>query len=138
MLKKLLYGLKHYPKQWYKRSVIAIFKANIIVFVYFKKLFDGSFIYLFLYVDDMLIAAKNTSKINKLKAKLNGEFDMKDLGAAKKILGMVIKRNRYARKLYLTEKSFVKKVLECFGTKIAKLLSTPFVTHLRLSTTFSP
>ena len=51
-------------------------------------------IYLLLYVDDMLIAAKNMCDIQNLKILLNGEFDMKDLGAVKKILGMELYRDR--------------------------------------------
>ena len=43
-------------------------------------------------MDDMLIAAKSMSEVNKLKTLLSGEFDMKDLGAATKILGMEIHR----------------------------------------------
>jgi len=34
------------------------------------------------------------SKLKELKKMLSREFDMKDLGAAKKILGMEIKRDR--------------------------------------------
>ena len=41
--------------------------AMIILFI-FKKTFDGSFIYLLLYVDDMLIAGRDKSLVNKLKA----------------------------------------------------------------------
>ncbi|GMI78960.1 cysteine-rich RLK (RECEPTOR-like protein kinase) 8 [Hibiscus trionum] len=62
--------------------------------VYLRKLQDGSFIYLLLYVDDMLIASKSQQEIDKLKAQLNQEFEMKDLGEAKKILGMEISRDR--------------------------------------------
>ena len=57
--------------------------------VYFRKLNDGSFIYLLLYVDDMLIAAKNLSEIHTLKLQLNSEFEMKDLVAAKKFLAWI-------------------------------------------------
>ncbi|WVZ89612.1 hypothetical protein U9M48_035991 [Paspalum notatum var. saurae] len=46
-----------------------------------------------LYVDDMLIAAKSKVDIANLKAQLSSEFEMKDLGAAKKILGMEISRD---------------------------------------------
>jgi len=42
----------------------------------------------------MLIAARDKSLVIKLKAQLNSEFDMKDLGSAKKILGMEINRDR--------------------------------------------
>ena len=47
-----------------------------------------------LYVDDMLIAAKSMREIHKLKESLKSEFEMKDLGAASRILGMDIIRNR--------------------------------------------
>ena len=40
----------------------------------------------------MLIAVKSMSEVNKLKILLSKEFDMKDLGAAKKIRGMEIRR----------------------------------------------
>ena len=49
-----------------------------------------------LYVDDMLITAKE--EIRTVKAQLNNEFEMKDLGAAKKIPGMEILRDRVARR----------------------------------------
>jgi hypothetical protein len=61
--------------------------------VYHRKLSDGSLVYLLLYVDDMFIATKNLVEINRLKTQLSGEFEMKDLGATKKILGMEIHRD---------------------------------------------
>jgi hypothetical protein len=45
--------------------------------VYVKSFDDGSFIFLLLYVDDMLIAAKCIVEVNKLKVLLSKEFDMK-------------------------------------------------------------
>ena len=57
---------------------------------YSRKLFDGSFIYLLLYMDDMLLAAKNKVEITSLKALLSNKFEMKDLGIVKKILDMKI------------------------------------------------
>jgi hypothetical protein len=43
--------------------------------------------FLLLYFDNISIAFKNISMINNLKDKFNGEFEIKDLGAAKKVLG---------------------------------------------------
>jgi hypothetical protein len=106
--------------------------------MYFKNLGNDSFIYLLLYVDDMLIAAKDISEINRLKEELHGEFEMKHLGAAKKILGIEIQRDKISGKLYLTQKSFIEKVLERFGMKDAKLVSTPLAAHFRLSAALSP
>ena len=62
--------------------------------VYLRKLQDRSYIYLLLYVDDMLIASKSHTEIEKLKSQLNREFEMKDLGEVKKILCMEISRDR--------------------------------------------
>jgi len=64
--------------------------------------FNGSFTYLQLYVDDMLIASKDNTVINKWKSQLSDVSEMKDLGAAKKILGMEIHRGQKAGKVYLS------------------------------------
>jgi ATP-binding cassette subfamily B (MDR/TAP) protein 1 len=47
------------------------------------KFDDGSPIYLLLYIDDMVIAARSKKEITTLKAHVSSEFEMKDLGAAK-------------------------------------------------------
>ncbi|KAE8673094.1 hypothetical protein F3Y22_tig00111812pilonHSYRG00176 [Hibiscus syriacus] len=100
---------------------------------------DGSFIYLLLYVDDMLIASKSQKEIDKLKAQLNQEFEMKDLGEAKKILGMEIRRNRQRGKLCLTQKQYLRKVLQCFGmNENTKHVTIPLASHLKLSSQLSP
>jgi hypothetical protein len=54
--------------------------------VYLKFVIESP-TYLLLYADDMLIATKSMKEIAALKAQLSREFDMKDFGAAKKILG---------------------------------------------------
>jgi len=65
--------------------------------VYFKQSKDPT--YLLLYVDDMLIATRNKTYVQKLKTQLKKEFDMKDLGKAKKIFGMEITRDRSSSRL---------------------------------------
>ena len=72
--------------------------------VYFKRLENDIFIILVLYVDDMLVASKNMVKINRLKAQMARMFDMKDLGAARQILGMeIFRRHRRNGKLWLSQ-----------------------------------
>ena len=58
--------------------------------VFVKKFFDGEFIIFLLYVDDMLIIGRDTSKIDKLKKELSKSFEMKDLGPTSHILGIKI------------------------------------------------
>ena len=87
----------------------------------------------------MLIASKSQNEIDKLKAQLNQEFEMKDLGEAKKILGMEISRDRPRGKLCLNQKQYLKKVLQCFGVnENTKHVSTPLASHLKLSAQLSP
>ncbi|KAJ9567521.1 hypothetical protein OSB04_003487 [Centaurea solstitialis] len=140
---KSLYGLKQSPRQWYKRfdafvTAHGLSNSSYDSCVYFKKCDDGSILYLLLYVDDMLIAAKDMGEVQKLKDQLNSEFDMKDLGAAKKMLGMEIVRDRKARKLYLSQEGYVQKVLRRFGMSEAKSVNTPFAPHFKLSSALSP
>ena len=66
--------------------------------MYFHKVQKGSFIYLLLHVDDMLIASKRKYEIEKLKTQFNKKFEMKDLGESKKILSMEICRHRVREK----------------------------------------
>lgn len=54
------------------------------------------------------------SKINELKQMLSFKSNMKDLGAAEKILRMEIKRNRDNRRLYLSKGKYIEKLLEKF------------------------
>jgi len=61
--------------------------------VYYNKLPGGEYIYLLLYIDNMSIASKSRSVIDKLKKDLSSEFEMKELGEAKKVLGMEIERD---------------------------------------------
>ena len=92
--------------------------------VYFRELPNKSMIYLLLYVDDILIAAKSKANLYQLKQQLSSEFDMKDLGVAKKILGMEIFRNREACSIRLSQEQYVKKVLFRFGMENAKPVTT--------------
>jgi len=136
--------LKQSPRQWYKRFDRFIkgqryTRNKFDHCVYFRKLQERSFIYLLLYVDDMLIASKNKDEIEKLKTQLNQEFEMKDLGKAKKILGMEICRDRARGKVSLSQKQYLKKVLQQFGmTEQTKPVSTPLASHFKLSAQLSP
>jgi hypothetical protein len=102
--------------------------------VYMRSLDDDSFIFLLLYMDDMFIVAKTIVEVNKLNVLLSKEFDMKDLGAAKKILRMEICRDKDAKRLWLSQVGYVKKVLERFSMENAKPISTPLPNHFHLST----
>ncbi|KAJ4703293.1 Retrovirus-related Pol polyprotein from transposon TNT 1-94 [Melia azedarach] len=142
-LKKSLYGLKQSPRQWYKRFdsymiEIGYTRSPYDCCVYYSKATNGSLIYLVLYVDDMLIAAENKSNVQKLKDLLSVKFEMKDLGAARKILGMEIYRDRSKKKLFLSQKGYIQKILSRFGMSTAKPIDTPSAANAHLSVAFAP
>lgn len=96
LLKKSLYGLKQSLMQWYKWFYTFMihngFTKSLNYYdscVYHGKLDEDS-IYFLLYIDDILIDIKIMLAINKLKKLLGEEFDIKNLGGARKILGMEI------------------------------------------------
>jgi len=113
-------------------------RSNYDSCVYLKKLSSEEFIYLLFYVDYMLIVAPNMEEIVRLKEQLGLAFEMKDLGATKRILSMEISRDRPNRKLFLSQKEFAKKVICRFGMEKAKIVSTPLATHFKLLATPSP
>ena len=99
LLKKSLYGLKQSPRQWYKRFDTFVIESGFSrssydSCLYVKGLRSKEAIYLLLYVDDILLAGPDFNEIQKVKEVLSSEFDMKDLGPAKKILGITILRNK--------------------------------------------
>ena len=58
---------------------------------------------------------------------------MKDLGKAKKILGMQIKRDDKMNELKISQKVYLYRVLDIFGMGRAKPILTPIAQHFKLS-----
>ena len=102
-LKKSIYGLKQSPRMWYQNfntyvQRIGFVRSKVDHCVYYKQVGEY-FIYVVLYVDDMLLAGKNMEVIKEVKMQLSSNINMKDLNVFNLILGMEIKRNRAHRKL---------------------------------------
>jgi hypothetical protein len=141
-LRKSLYGLKQAPRQWYKKfdsfmCNTGFTRCDADHCCYVKN-FENSYIILLLYVDDMLVAGSSIKEINNLKKQLSKQFAMKDLGAAKQILGMRIIRDRANGTLKLSQTEYVKKILSRFSMDGAKPVSTPLGSQFRLTKDQSP
>jgi hypothetical protein len=68
------------------------FKENIEDNCVYAKFKNGKFIFLVLYVDDILLASSDVSLLLETK-----KFDMKDLGEALFVLGIEIHQDRRKR-----------------------------------------
>lgn len=96
------------------------------------------YIILLLYVDNMVLVGYDMQETNKLKKQMSSEFEMKDLGATKRILGKSIAIDRFTGTLILSQVKYIKKVLENFNTENVKVRSTPLGSQLRLTKKQSP
>lgn len=94
--------------------------------------------YLLLYVDDILIASGYKSEIFEIRKLLSSEFEMKDLGTAKKILGMGILRDRGRRSLVLSQRLYIEKVIARFNMLKSKTVTTPLGQQFKLSISQAP
>nr|GEW78285.1 retrotransposon protein, putative, Ty1-copia subclass [Tanacetum cinerariifolium] len=138
LLKKSLYGLKQSPRQWYRRFNEYMLsngfkRSSYDICVYYRSYAPGEYIYLLLYVDDMLIACKSKAEIGSTKSLLKREFDMKDLGEAKKILGMEIIRDWSRKILRVSQSRYISKILNNFRIDNGKSVQMPLVGHFKLS-----
>ncbi|GKD47186.1 retrovirus-related pol polyprotein from transposon TNT 1-94, partial [Tanacetum coccineum] len=82
---------------------------------------------------DMLIAYKSKAEIGSTKSLLKKEFDMKELGEAKKILGMDINRDQSRKILRVSQSGYVSKILNNFRINNGKSVKMPFGGHFKLS-----
>lgn len=140
LLKKSIYNLKQSPRQWNRRfddfmKSQDFVRSSYDSCAYYKSYGEGKVIYLLLYVDDMLVAAKDMREVQKLKDLLSSEFEMKDLGPARRILGMDIHRDREKCVLTLSQGAYVTKVLKKFMMEESKPVYTPMGSHFKLSST---
>ena len=97
-LKKSIYGLKQASRQWYLKFDGTIrkfgFKENVEDNCIYTKFKNGKFIFLILYVDDILLSSSDVNLLLETKKFLSSNFDMKDLGEVSFVLGIKIHRDR--------------------------------------------
>lgn len=130
LLKKSLYGLKQSSRQWYLTFNDYILKIGFEMSKYdncvFIKKKNGSVVaYLLLYVDDMLVSAATVVEVQEIKDQLRVQFEMKDLGCARRILGMDIVRDG--------EEDYISKVLKKFQLDSSKPVTVPLAQQFKLS-----
>ncbi|PRQ51433.1 putative RNA-directed DNA polymerase [Rosa chinensis] len=78
------------------------------------KISGRNFIFLVLYVDDILLASTDKGLLQETKYFLSSNFDMKDLGEASFVLGIEITRDRTKHLLGLSQQNYISKILKRF------------------------
>ena len=81
----------------------------------YLKVNGSKFIFLVLYVDDILLANSDLKLLRETKSSLSNTFDMKDLGQASFVLGIEIHRDRSRGMLGFSQKAYINRVLQRFN-----------------------
>ena len=91
-LKKSIYELKQASQQWYLKFNDTItsfgFKENTIDWCIYLKVNGSKFIFLILYVDDILLASSDLDLLHETKKFLYKNFEMKYMGKATYVIAI--------------------------------------------------
>ena len=130
-LRKSIYELKQTSRQWYLKFDETImkfgFKENDEDNCIYAKFKSGKFIFLILYVDDILLASSDVGLLLETKKFLSSNFDMKNLGEASFVLGIKIHWDRRKGVLRLSQKAYLEKVLKKYSMHTCKPSPGPIV-----------
>ena len=135
-LRKALYGLKQAPRAWNTRLKQELESMGFTASEADPGLFIGHFkhgtVYLLVYVDDILVAAKSIADIRHVKDRLTKVFKVRDLGEAKYFLGMSLDRDRQAKTLKMTQERLAIELVSRYGMRESKTKSVPLSTSIKL------
>jgi Reverse transcriptase (RNA-dependent DNA polymerase) len=136
LLRKALYGLKQSPRAWFHviAEVLADFNFNQsesdpCIWIHEN---NGERTYIALYVDDLIIAGENEEDIQTIKRRLSERFEMKDLGIAKKFLGMEIEYDSDGS-IKIHQNQYIQQLLDRHGMGECNPVATPLDTSVKLS-----
>jgi hypothetical protein len=137
LLRKALYGLKQSPRAWFHliAEVLRDFdfkQSESDPCIWIHQNDKGERIYIALYVDDLLIAGENEEDITTIKRRLSERFEMKDLGIARKFLGMEIEYGNDGS-IKIHQDQYVQQLLERHGMGECNTVATPLDTAVKLS-----
>lgn len=134
-LQRSLYGLKQASNAWFNeldREMLGLgFKqSKIEPCLYQKQLEGNATLVVVIYVDDIFVFGNSVVEKQKLKTALLKKFKVKDLGAARHVLGMRLRRGKDV--IYLDQEQFIVNVLSDFNMTDAKPVTTPMEVGIKL------
>ena len=133
-LKKSIYGLKQSSRCWnttldHHLKTMGLQQSSSDPCLY--KTTKGEMVIVAVYVDDILLAAESNTRLAEVKKGISDRFEAKDLGELKSFLG--VKISQRGGEIWLGQPGYSKKLLEKFGMKDAKPVSTPVDTSIKLT-----
>lgn len=134
-LKKAVYGLKQAPRAWYNELrdfLLSLGFANSLadtsLFVLRRK---QGFVYLLIYVDDILVTGNSKDDIRTILTLLADRFSVKDAEDLNYFLG--IEAHRTPHGLHLSQRKYILDLLHKHDMINAKPVSTPMASSTKLT-----
>jgi len=93
--------------------------------------YEGSLVYLALFVDDGIIAAKSNKVLESIIKILNKSFDITS-GECSCFVGLQINRDRINKTMFIHQTAYTRRLINNFGMQNAKGLSVPADPHTLL------
>ena len=100
-------------------------QSNVDPCVYFRKSDDVFVAIIVVWVDDLIIGARNTALKEEIKSLLRSRFRMKDLGALTYFLGIEFLQSSDAMSIKLSQTHYTKKILTKYGMMDSRPRATP-------------
>jgi hypothetical protein len=119
-LLRTIYGLRQSGRAWYLLlhellTELGFVIVNVEHGIYRCARADGEICIVAIYVDDLPMACSSLPWLRELKALLAARFRMKDLGEAKRLLGVQIDYDREAGVLRMHQSDYIESILERRG-----------------------
>ncbi|GEM11437.1 gag-Pol polyprotein [Rhodotorula toruloides] len=134
-LDRALYGLKQAGRLWNHRIDRTLrrlgYRRTVSDACIYSRRAGGVHHYIALYVDDLLFVSPSLDEITRLKAGLKEEYGIKDLGAAKFILGIQI-HQRSDGSLFLSQRAYLEDILLRLDPNGRRTAPTPMVPNQQL------
>ena len=100
---------------------------NVVDQCIYLKVNGSKFIFLVLYVDEILLTSIDLGLLHDTKIFLEQNFDMKDMGEASYVIGIEIHSDRSLRTVGLSQKAYIEKVLKIFNMHNCSSIVAPIV-----------
>lgn len=134
---KVIYGLKQAPRAWFAQLNTWLLdngfsspKANHSLFILNH---NGIQIYFLVNVNDIVLTSSNQSAIDTLIQDLGNAFPIKDLGTFFFFYFLGLEVDHMPTGLMLSQRKYIKTLLIQSKMLLAKLISSPIATSLKLS-----
>ncbi|CAL1680763.1 unnamed protein product [Lasius platythorax] len=133
-LKKALYGLRQAGRSWYltfdkvlKEHGVVPTNADTCLYHIGK---GENIVLIAVYVDDVLIASRNQEEIDRIITSISKRFTIRNLGEVQQCLG--IEFSREGNNITLSQRGYIREILERFGMSDCNPISTPVDPNIKL------